>query len=58
MTNDRTLPTRADAPKSQLTEEQLSIVSGGAVTPRDAASGPPVERPLELADHEPLPRIV
>jgi hypothetical protein len=38
MTNDRTSETRADASKSELTEAQLNIVSGG-VTPRDAASG-------------------
>ena len=39
MTNDRTLETRADASKRELTDEQLNIVSGGVVSPRDAASG-------------------
>jgi len=39
MTNDRTFQPRADAPKPELTEEQLNIVSGGVVSPRDAASG-------------------
>jgi hypothetical protein len=40
MTNDRTFETRADASKkSELTEAQLDAVSGGVVTPRDAASG-------------------
>jgi hypothetical protein len=39
MTNDLTSRTPADAPKSELTEEQLNIVSGGVVAPRDAASG-------------------
>ncbi len=38
MTNDRTFEARADASKkSELTEEQLNVVSGGG--PRDAASG-------------------
>ena len=41
MTNDRTFQPRADASKSELTEEQLNIVSGGVVSPRDAASGLP-----------------
>jgi hypothetical protein len=41
MTNDRTSHTRADASKSELTEEQLNIVSGGVVSPRDPASGLP-----------------
>lgn len=48
MTNDRTSNTRADASKSELTEAQLNIASGGAlnvvhsvVSPRDAASGLP-----------------
>jgi bacteriocin-like protein len=41
MTNDRTFQTRAEAPKSELTEEQLNTVSGGVVSPRDAASGLP-----------------
>jgi hypothetical protein len=48
MTNDRTPDTRADASKSELTEAQLNIASGGAlnvghsvVSPRDAASGLP-----------------
>jgi hypothetical protein len=39
MTNSRTPNTRADAPKTELTEAQLDIVSAGAVSPRDAASG-------------------
>ena len=50
MTNDRTSESRADASKSELTEEQLNIVSGGkwfeivsfehsVKSPRDAASG-------------------
>jgi hypothetical protein len=37
MTNDRTSDSRPATPKSELTEAQLDIVSGGA--PRDAASG-------------------
>jgi len=41
MTNDNTSRTRADAPKSELTDEQLNTVSGGVVSPRDAASGLP-----------------
>jgi hypothetical protein len=41
MTNDRSFQPRADASKSELTEEQLNIVSGGVVSPRDAASGLP-----------------
>jgi len=41
MTNDRTSHTRPDAAKSELNEEQLNIVSGGVVSPRDAASGLP-----------------
>jgi hypothetical protein len=50
MTNDRRFETRADAAKSELTEQQLDIVSGGkwfeivrfehsVNSPRDAASG-------------------
>jgi hypothetical protein len=39
MTNDNTSHSRADASKRELTEEQLNIVSGGVVSPRDAASG-------------------
>ena len=50
MTNDHTFETRADAAKSELTGEQLNIVSGGkwfeilgvehsVKSPRDAASG-------------------
>ncbi|MGH6642769.1 MAG: hypothetical protein ACREEG_13825 [Phenylobacterium sp.] len=46
MTNDRASRAGAAAPKSELTEAQLTIVSGGAlnvvhnvVSPRDAASG-------------------
>jgi len=50
MTNDRTFETRAAAANSELTGEQLNIVSGGkhfeivqfehsAKSPRDAASG-------------------
>ena len=50
MTNDRTFETRSDAAKSELTGEQLNIVSGGSFlsfvrlehsvkSPRDAASG-------------------
>ena len=39
MTNDRTIDTRADAAKSELTEEQLTTVSGGVVAPRDPATG-------------------
>jgi hypothetical protein len=39
MSNDRAFQTRADASKRELTEEQLSIVSGGVKSPRDAASG-------------------
>lgn len=41
MTNDRTFETRSDASKRELTEEQLNTVSGGVVSPRDAASGLP-----------------
>ena len=41
MTNDRRPDTRADASKGELTEQQLNIVSGGVVSPRDAASGLP-----------------
>jgi hypothetical protein len=41
MTNDRTSRTGAAVPKSELTEAQLNIVSGGVVSPRDAASGLP-----------------
>ena len=41
MTNDRRPETRADASKIELTEHQLNIVSGGVVSPRDAASGLP-----------------
>jgi len=41
MTNDQTSRTRTDAPKRELTEEQLNTVSGGVVSPRDAASGLP-----------------
>jgi len=36
---DRTSQPRTAAPKPELTEEQLNIVSGGVVSPRDAASG-------------------
>ena len=50
MTNDRTFETRAHAANSELTGEQLDIVSGGrwfeivrldhsVKSPRDAASG-------------------
>ena len=39
MTNDRTSETRSDASKRELTDEQLNVVSGGVVSPRDAASG-------------------
>jgi bacteriocin-like protein len=39
MTNDRTSRPLADAPKSELTEEQLNTVSGGVVSQRDVASG-------------------
>ena len=50
MSNDRTFDTRAGASKSEMTEEQLNIVSGGkwfeivqfehsVKSPRDAASG-------------------
>ena len=39
MTNDNTSRKSADASKSELTEAQLNIVSGGVVAPRDAASG-------------------
>jgi hypothetical protein len=41
MTNDHSFDTdtRAEALKSQLAEEQLNLVSGGVVAPRDAASG-------------------
>jgi hypothetical protein len=43
MTKHRTPDTRADASKSQLTEQQLDKVCGGSahtvVAPRDAASG-------------------
>jgi hypothetical protein len=48
MTNTHEFETRADASKSELTEAQLDIASGGAlnvahsvVSPRDAASGLP-----------------
>ena len=41
MTNARTSRTCADAPKRELTGEQLDIVSGGVVSPRDPASGLP-----------------
>ena len=41
MANDRTSHTRADASKRELTEEQLNIVSGGVLSPRDPASGLP-----------------
>ena len=42
MANERNSGTRADASKkSELTETQLNIVSGGVVSPRDAASGLP-----------------
>jgi hypothetical protein len=61
MTNDRAFQTRADASKSELTEEQLNIVSGGkhfeivhfehsVKSPRDAASGLATGRRL----HKPL----
>ena len=39
MTNDRTSQTHTAASKSELTEAQLDIVSGGVVSPRDAATG-------------------
>ena len=39
MTNVHTSRSRADAPKTELTEAQLDIVPGGAVAPRDAATG-------------------
>ena len=39
MTNDRMSETPAGASKSELTEEQLTIVSGGVVAPRDPATG-------------------
>ena len=50
MTNDRTFEARTDAANSELTGEQLNIVSGGkwfeivvvehsVKSPRDAASG-------------------
>ena len=39
MTHSRTSRTHADAPKTELTEAQLDIVSGGVVAPRDAATG-------------------
>jgi len=41
MTKDRTTGTRADASKRELTDEQLDIVSGGVMSPRDPASGLP-----------------
>ena len=41
MTNNQKSESRADAPKRELSEEQLNIVSGGVVSPRDAASGLP-----------------
>jgi bacteriocin-like protein len=41
MTNDSRPDTHADASKSELTEEQLNLISGGMVSPRDAASGLP-----------------
>ena len=41
MTNDQTSRTGSDASKRELTEEQLDIVSGGVVSPRDPASGLP-----------------
>jgi len=42
MTNDRISEIRADASKKgELTEAQLNTVSGGVVSPRDAASGLP-----------------
>jgi hypothetical protein len=50
MTNDRTFQTRADAAKNELTEELLNIVSGGVVSPRDAASGLPTGKRM----HKPL----
>jgi bacteriocin-like protein len=39
MTKTRMSEAPADAPKSELTEEQLNTVSGGVVSPRDVASG-------------------
>ena len=42
MTRDRMSDTRAEAPKNELTEQQLDKVCGGTHTvtaPRDAASG-------------------
>ena len=47
---DRTSQPRADAPKPALTEEQLNIVSGGVVSPRDAASGLPTGKRM----HKPM----
>jgi hypothetical protein len=41
MSDARTSHTGRDAPKTELTEAQLSSVSGGVVSPRDAASGLP-----------------
>jgi hypothetical protein len=41
MTNERMSRSRADTPKTDLTDEQLNTVSGGVVSPRDAASGLP-----------------
>jgi hypothetical protein len=41
MSDARTSHTGRDAPKTELTEEQLNIVSGGVVSPRDPASGLP-----------------
>jgi hypothetical protein len=39
MNRDRMSNTRAETSKSELTEQQLDKVCGGAVAPRDAASG-------------------
>jgi hypothetical protein len=39
MTANQMSKTRAETPKSELTEQQLDKVCGGAVAPRDAASG-------------------
>ena len=42
MTNDRISDTRAETSKKpELTEQQLNLVSGGVISPRDAASGLP-----------------
>jgi hypothetical protein len=41
MTKDRTPDTRADASRSELTDQQLDKVCGGTISPRDAASGLP-----------------